>query len=186
MSENGTLKYQTTCRICGKPVAQGPLMDIPIIGEPPGARVQKFMEALGKHLQSAHKEHFQQVQHGMNAIAQFIGSTIFDIQDPNIQIYQEILRQQLRIATRRPVVPENAQQSIDAMGLDKATATRAAVRCREVTDLMLSADRVIIEEIQALNLDEQQTMQLRAILIQLRQYHCDTKPQIEQPSPANQ
>src|SRR6185436_19023267 len=124
-------KFITTCRVkdhnaiveCGQQIIDHAI-DVPIIGEPPTVRTQRFMEALGKHL---HRKHPMHAQLTMNMGAQFTGYLIaqsFRTEDPGLVAVQEQLRSHLFVMTRKNYITD--EQIVETVAKLGATAEEGA------------------------------------------------------------
>ena len=85
------LKHITTCRICGHPFTNWQV-DVPIMGQPPSARVAQFVGALAKHLQSKHADKMQAVQIGGQEFMGMLIMMLFSTTDPNLLMTVEQVR----------------------------------------------------------------------------------------------
>jgi hypothetical protein len=149
-------------------------MDIPIIGEPPGARIRKFAEVLGKHLHDKHRNHLNEIMQGAEQFKTYIASTLFELTDPNILLFQEVTRQQFRATTRRQVT---AALALAGLKHDMPDIAKSAGHLfDEMQATLMETDLIITEQVEALCLTIEQTATVRAMLIQMRQFHCDTEP----------
>ena len=113
MSNNGTtslLTHVTTCRVqdfAGRPCGvrfTAPPMDVPIIGEPPGQKTIRMLQALGKHCAQKHPEHFQTTISGAQEFQGLLIGLSFDTTDPALLQLREMSRYNIHVLTRKNIV----------------------------------------------------------------------------------
>ena len=95
-----TGRYQAKCRICHKTVAEFPVLDIPIIGQP-DAKAKKVLNILGTHIATKHDEQFAA---GMTLVADFQAFLLlsqFTTDDPTITARFETIRAGMQALTRK-------------------------------------------------------------------------------------
>lgn len=140
MSVNGTngstLKHITKCRLCPQ-IFQASPMDVPIVGEPPAARIQKFVMALMAHLQKKHGEHMALISQGGGEFMGLLALRSFETADPNIQQTIELARARFFVVTRKNLMPDAMiVEKAVSLGLDPATQQQVVDLMKEMRDVL--------------------------------------------------
>lgn len=137
------LKYLTTCQAktkdgqpCGQRFQDHPL-NIPIIGEPPDARTQRFVEALGRHIYAKHPDHGAVVQNlGMQFTGYLITKT-YETEDPGLLSIQNALRYHIHHMTRRIwITDEQLQDTVARLDEEGFTAEKVLAALKEFREIL--------------------------------------------------
>lgn len=134
MTPNG--KYKAKCTQCGQVVAEFPILDIPIIGEP-DARAKKVMTILGTHIMTKHGDQFAAGMHLIGDFQAFLIMSMFQTEDPSIQARAETVRAAIQRYTRKFTISDQQIQAavveIDSAGqLNAETVQKLFKEIRDV------------------------------------------------------
>ena len=134
MPEDVRLTYQTKCRMpkgdgtpCGYVVTDSPL-NVAIVGQP-DARVQRFIEALMKHVAKKHPQAFALAQMRGNFFFGYLITGIFESPDPAIAQMRKHFEEQLR----RDIIPhavtdDEIEGALGAIGLTMQNPDREKIK----------------------------------------------------------
>jgi hypothetical protein len=130
---SATGKYKATCKLCRKPVAESPALDIPVIGDP-GKRVKELQVVLMRHLAKHHTEGFTQGGELLDEVLTFLVFTAFQFEDPSIDPRIEAIRARVFAKVRKNTMEDAMIEHVVAgFGLDpddalKVNGTMKALR----------------------------------------------------------
>lgn len=138
MSENGNLKYITTCTLCSQRFSNSAL---PIIGAVPDAATRHFVEQLIQHLAKNHAVQFQTFVKRMRLMADkftaWLALQSFETSDPNLLNSQEELRNWVHTLTRKHELSDaDLLDRVARLELAEAEARRVETLCKEIRDFM--------------------------------------------------
>ena len=112
---SATGRYQAKCRICGKVVAEFPVLEIPVIGHP-NEKAQKVLTILGTHIATRHHEQFVAGGQLVADFQAFLVMSQFETQDPTIGARAETIRAGLQALTRKYMLSDqHIEQAIVAL-----------------------------------------------------------------------
>lgn len=127
------VRYTTTCKLCGRRIAEMPALEIPIIGHP-GKRAEELMRILYKHLTKHHAQDFENGARLAQELPPFLILTAFEHEDPTMNPRLENIRAAIfQIVRKNSMTDANLQYIVSGLGLDqqdegKVLAAMIAVR----------------------------------------------------------
>ena len=138
MSENGNLKYITTCVLCNQRFSNRAL---PIIGAVPDSATRQFVESLIDHLHRNHTAQFQIFVQRMKLMADKFAAWLalqsFQTTDPNLMKSQEELRSWIHSLTRKNQLTDaDLLDRVARLELAEAEAQRVETLCKKIRDYM--------------------------------------------------
>jgi hypothetical protein len=138
MSENGNLKYITTCTLCNQRFANSAL---PVIGEAPDGATVRFVAGLAKHLKQAHPQEIERLKMETAILQnQFVGWLTlqkFETTDPQLLASQQRIRVWLHTLTRRNQLTDaDVLDRVARLELAEAEAKQVEMLCTEIRDYM--------------------------------------------------
>lgn len=137
-----TPTYTAVCRFCRKPVAQFPILDVPVIGQP-NDRAKKVLTILGMHIA---KEHTDQYGAGLTLIQDFQAWLIlsqYETNDPTINARCEVIRAGMHGLTRKFFL-NDAQLRENVVALDskgQLNAENVIALIKELRDVLTEQGR---------------------------------------------
>ena len=131
---SSTGKYLTTCKLCGRPVAETPALEVPVIGHP-GKKVEGLMKLLIKHLEKYHQEEFQRGSALLAEFPAFLILNAFRYEDPSINPRLENIRAAIFAVVRKNTLSDASIDHIIAgFGLDPQEHADVSSAMRAIRD----------------------------------------------------
>ena len=130
-------RYQAVCRVCRKTVAEFPILEIPIVGQP-NDRARKVLTIMGKHMAAEHNDQFQL---GLSLISDFQAWLImsqFETGDPSVIGRAETVRAGMQVITRKfTLSDQQIQDSVVALdSQNQLTAENVTALLRGLRDAL--------------------------------------------------
>jgi hypothetical protein len=139
---NPTLDYTTRCRVpgCTKKFVSSAL-DIPIIGQP-GDHLDRFMAAVGKHMQAKHPSIVAEATQLKEVFVGFLISQHLELQDPALIEMRESIRALLFRMSRRNNIPDSViDGKIAELGFEEEDAEGLRALLQDLRDLLTEQGR---------------------------------------------
>lgn len=99
------INHITKCRFCMKEFTTGQPLAVPIIGEPPQAHLQRYVQALAKHMQENHPQEWAQLLMFGSLFTSVLILRQYQTEDPALLRAEDINRFQVHQMTRRNPPP---------------------------------------------------------------------------------
>ena len=130
------LKHITRCRLCGQAFTDNPL-DVPIVGQPPSARVQRFVRALYQHIEKRHQPNAAGIL-ALTLLAQgYLVVNLFESEDPALQDSKESARAQLfSLILKNRATDANLRSTLAALSLTEAEIAKVEPAFRQLRDYL--------------------------------------------------
>ena len=130
------LKHITTCRLCGQAFTDHPL-DVPIVGQPPSARVQRFVRALYQHIEKRHQPNAAGIL-ALTLLAQgYLVVNLFESQDPALQESKESARAQLfSLMLKNRATDANLRSTLAALSLNEEEIGKVEPSFKQLRDYL--------------------------------------------------
>jgi hypothetical protein len=138
MSENGNLKYITTCTLCNQRFSNSAL---PVIGDKPDAKTRGFVEGLIFHLKRNHGPQFAEFTRNMilmaDKFAAWLALQSFETGDPNLMKSQEEMRVWVHTLTRKNQLSDaDLLDRVARLELAEAEAQHVQTLSKEIRDYL--------------------------------------------------
>jgi hypothetical protein len=131
---SATGKYRTTCRLCGKAVAESGPLEMPIIGNP-GDKAAALTTILYRHLSRHHKDELIQGSALASEVPPFFILAAFQSEDPTLTARVEQVRAAIFALVRKNSMQDSMIEHIVAtIGLDPDDAKKVAEAMRALRD----------------------------------------------------
>lgn len=129
-----TGRYFTTCKLCGKRVAEAAPLDIPIVGEP-GPQVGALMKVLYKHLALNHARDLSEGAAAMSEFQAFRILSQFQYQDPTMEPRLENIRALVfQIVRKNSMTDESLFAIVDSLEMGPLVAASVLDALKAVRD----------------------------------------------------
>lgn len=127
-------KYITNCRNCQQTYTAS-AVEIPIIGQPPSARLVKFVTALGEHMATAHPEKIKALQRDVESFTGLLIMSEFETRDPGLSKHIDRTRSAIHQRTRVHFVTNEAiAMLISRLNLSDEHAATVTALVQELRD----------------------------------------------------
>lgn len=121
---SATDKYKATCKLCRRPVAESPALDIPVVGDP-GKRTKELQVVLMRHLAKHHTEGFTDGAQLLDEVLSFLVLAAFHFEDPSIEPRIEAIRARIFQKVRKNTMEDAMIEHVVAgFGLDPDDALK--------------------------------------------------------------
>ena len=127
-----TGKYRTTCRLCGKDVAESSPLEIPLVGKP-GDKADALFPILYRHLTKRHPEECKPGIALSAEIPVFFVLAAFTSEDPSLTARLEQTRASIFAVVRKNTIADATIEHLVAQfGLDAEAAAKVNEAMREL------------------------------------------------------
>jgi hypothetical protein len=127
-------RYQTTCRLCDRPIAESDPLDIPLIGDP-GKKAGQITAVMVRHMTKYHLDAFKMGAAIAQEISTFPLLAAFNSEDPTFTARAEQTRASIFALVRKNTMTDaHIDHLVTSFGLDPEAARQVTQGMRALRD----------------------------------------------------